>query len=672
MNAAPKHPNEAERLASLERLKILDTLPEQDFDDLTSIASQICETPIALISLVDQDRQWFKSHHGLDAQETPREYAFCAHALLAKKLFIVRDSREDERFRDNPLVTGDPHVVFYAGAPLISPDGYPIGTLCVIDHKPKVLTAAQENSLLALSRQVNRLLTLRLQLEDVKSTRDKLEYKKVAVENLAEGVVLQDTEFKIIDFNFAATKVLGLTAEQLTGKTSMDPDWRSIKEDGSPFIGAQHPSVLALTTGQPQNDVLMGIHHANSELRWIRIKSTPIFHPEQKTPYRAVTSFTDITTEKNAVSVLEANEAYLKRVLDNIPAMVSHWNRELINLNANRSMAESLKTTAKAMKGQSLRDLMSPQRFARNYPLIEKVLAGENQIFERETSELDGSLKYTLTHYMPDFKGDAVVGFFKIVTDVTQVKVLERDRQNMAAKMIESAKLSSLGEMAGGIAHEINTPLAIIVGKASLLLGFYASGNATPASCVDQIEKIKLTAERIGKIIKGLRLFSRNSTDDSAEPVALASVVESTLELCNERLKFAEIELIKDIDERCEVLGKSAEISQVIMNLVNNSMDALETLNEKWIKIQVKQLEGQCVIKVSDSGTGIPANIFDKIMNPFFTTKEVGKGTGLGLSISSGIIKSHGGRIWCDREAPKTTFVIELPLLGLIPQESGA
>ncbi|KXX66749.1 ATP-binding protein [Flammeovirga sp. SJP92] len=154
--------NEKERLEDLKSYVILDTLMEEDYDNLTKIASEICDTPISLVSLVDDKRQWFKSHHGVDATETPKELAFCAHAINEpNQLFIVPDSREDERFYDNPLVVDAPNVIFYAGVPLVSKKGNALGTLCVIDHKPKVLTERQKNTLEALGNQVMKLMELR-------------------------------------------------------------------------------------------------------------------------------------------------------------------------------------------------------------------------------------------------------------------------------------------------------------------------------------------------------------------------------------------------------------------------------------------------------------------------------------------------------------------------------
>lgn len=159
--------DETARLAALRRYRILDTEPEQAFDDLTLLASQICETPIALITLLNEDRQWYKSRVGASATETARSIAFCAHTIQQDGLFVIPDAMADERFRGNPLVIGEPRVRFYAGAPLITHDGHALGSLCVFDRVPRTLTAAQELALDALRRQAVAQLELRLNVDEL-------------------------------------------------------------------------------------------------------------------------------------------------------------------------------------------------------------------------------------------------------------------------------------------------------------------------------------------------------------------------------------------------------------------------------------------------------------------------------------------------------------------------
>lgn len=177
---------ESERLKALDSYSILDTLPEDEYDQLTTIAAQICGTPMSLISLIDENRQWFKSHFGIDATESPREIAFCAHAIHnADEVFVVDDARNDNRFYDNPFVVGDPNVVFYAGAPLVGQDGLPLGTICVFDNKPNKLTEAQIQSLKALSNQVMKLLELRKSKKQLEKTLIEFENKNKELERFA-------------------------------------------------------------------------------------------------------------------------------------------------------------------------------------------------------------------------------------------------------------------------------------------------------------------------------------------------------------------------------------------------------------------------------------------------------------------------------------------------------
>ncbi len=198
--ALPK--DEEERLRVLNEYKILDTLPEEDYDAIAKIASGICNTPIALISLIDKDRQWFKANYGIEAQETPRDLAFCAHSILEPNdLFIINDATKDNRFHDNPLTKDYPNVIFYAGAPLNTSEGHAIGTLCVIDNKPKKLSKEQKEGLKLLAKQTVNLLELRKRNHQLNKVNDKVTKLNEQLNNFAYRLT-HDLKSPISGVNF--------------------------------------------------------------------------------------------------------------------------------------------------------------------------------------------------------------------------------------------------------------------------------------------------------------------------------------------------------------------------------------------------------------------------------------------------------------------------------------
>ncbi len=264
------------------------------------------------------------------------------------------------------------------------------------------------------------------------------------------------------------------------------------------------------------------------------------------------------------------------------------------------------------------------------------------------------------------------IGFLGIAEDLSEIKKMTSTIELQNAKMTNSSKMSLLGEMAGGIAHEINTPLSVIIGLVELIKDDIPEQQPNRTEAIARLLKVEITAYRIANIVKGLRLFSRNSENDPMTEVSIEDVVQATLDLCREKIIHASIELKIKTEVEVHILARPAEVSQVLMNLVSNAIDAVANLNDKWIELNCFVKSDRLYMHVTDSGGGIPAEIVVKMMNPFFTTKEVGKGTGLGLSISSGIIESHGGTLNYDSLCAHTRFVIELPVYKKIKQQIAA
>ncbi len=403
----PRPPSDARRLRTLQRYDVLDTPPESALDDLTRLAAQVCETPIALISLIDQDRQWFKSRVGVTATETPRDVAFCAHAILDPDLTIVPDAARDERFADNPLVTGDPHVRFYAGAPLISPEGDALGTLCVMDRVRRNLSDAQREALRVLSRQVMTQLELRRSATELADSERRL-FQVFA--NCPVGISISRVRDRMfVDVNAAFTELLGWSRDEIVGRTG--DDIRML--DGA----VAGPFWSSLRSGGHVRDYELDIRTHAGDVRRVLVGAQIV---ELRGEPHAVSTFVDITARTQseiarsriAAIVDSSDDAIIGKDLNGI---ITSWNG-----GAQRIFGYP----AAEMVGTSIRRLIPADRQDEENLILAKLRRGESvQHFETLRRRKDGRLIDASVTVSPinDASG-AIIGVSKVLRDITAQK----------------------------------------------------------------------------------------------------------------------------------------------------------------------------------------------------------------------------------------------------------
>lgn len=297
---------------------------------------------------------------------------------------------------------------------------------------------------------------------------------------------------------------------------------------------------------------------------------------------------------------------------------------------------------------------------------ISEFIKGDYRIFELEHKLL---VKRHLKHVRFQFKKiSAPLELVAIyVEDLTVVYEKNQEVDALRASSFGASRMAILGEMASGIAHEINNPLQVISGVVAQTQRIISKKSETTVS-LDEVSskliKIKSTTQKIEKIVRGLKAYARDSSGDPFQSNLVVNLINDSLELCSDKLKHHEINLIIDeIDPSIQLDCRGSQISQVLLNLISNAKDAIKDQKnaDKWIKVSAKDTGSEVEFILTDSGKGISPEVSEKILQPFFTTKANGEGTGLGLTISKKIIESHSGKLTIDKDRPNTTFVFTIP-----------
>lgn len=324
MISATPPPNEAERLRELRRLNILDTPPEEMFDELTRLIAEVCDVPMAVVSLVDENRQWFKSRVGMSATETAREIAFCAHAIHGRELFVIEDATKDERFHDNPLVTGPPHIRFYAGMPITMQNQQTIGVLCALDHKPRQLTTLQRRVLEVAARQTMRLMEMRhlMILQENSSV-----FQNLMLTHMASGIIATNPKGIITHINPAAEQMLQYKSGELVGKTTplifhdhaeMAARARELSEELGRPIEPGGVDVFIAKLAHGQEETRSWTYRRKDGSTFPVLLSISPIHADDGTLIGYLAVARDITDQKRVENKLLQNQAELTKALGKI------------------------------------------------------------------------------------------------------------------------------------------------------------------------------------------------------------------------------------------------------------------------------------------------------------------------------------------------------------------
>ena len=520
-----------------------------------NLAAQICQTPIALIALVDEHRQWFRASFGLDLKETSREISFCDHALRQADVFVVPDATRHSDFSNNPLVTGEPKIRFYAGAPLLAPDGQALGTLCVMDRVARALTKAQERALSVLGRHVMAQFELRRQAQATTRVNRAL-LSLLEDERIAETAVRKSEELNrgVLDSMLAQIAVLDRNGRII----AVNDAWRRFAADR---IGDKSEPLSRTSVGSNYLDV------------WRR-----------------------------SFDVLESE------------AMAVHEGLQSLLRGARSSFALEYACRARDEK--------------RWFLLSATPLKTED--------------------------GGAAVSHL----DITE-------RLAMEEHVRQSHRLDAVGQLTGGVAHDFNNMLTVILGNAELL----EEALERDVAHRELAEMIAGAARSAAELTKRLLAFARKQ---ALNPIAVDSnqLIADMYPLLRRTLAAnLEIELVAESDI-WQALVDPAQLENAVLNLCINARDAMpgggrlriETknveLDEDYAAGQVDVKSGRYVsITVTDTGCGIAPDVLRRVFEPFFTTKDKGKGTGLGLAMVYGFVKQSDGHISIHSESGHGTTV---------------
>jgi signal transduction histidine kinase/GAF domain-containing protein len=683
---------EQDRLDTLLDLEILDTQPEESLDNIVELASYICGCPISLVSLVDDCRQWFKARTGLDAQETPRELAFCNHAIEGDEIFIVENSLEDDRFKDNPLVIDDPRVIFYAGIPLKINNRHNIGTLCVIDNKARKLSEEQIKQLKLLSKQAVSYIEMRQKkktLEKISHMMTRLHYlnikEELDLDNVIEAYIKAGTELFEMEFGIESR----IDGDNYIVENAVSPNGELEKGAVFELSGTYCSAVVEARKTVTYHEVgaipEMRGHPVYVNMKLESYISTPIWLDGE---IYGTLNFSSLKIRK---SHFNKDEEKFVEILADLVSKRIQFNRQQLELKYAYDIMNETPLYIGVADAKTGKSLYNNKAFAevsgkpksdfevsKYHPkwaadLIQNVgipesakhdkWVGESALLDRDDNEVP--ILQTIVAHRD--KSGTPVYFSTIMQDYSKQKDIERNLTIAKEQAVDASRMKS--EFLANVSHEIRTPMNGIMGMVSLL-----KDSELDESQADMLRIINNCGEGLLVLLNDvldLSKIEQNKLEIEEIDFSVRQITDEVVSLYYFKSKESSTILNMEVDEDVKdlLVGDPTRIKQILINFVSN---ALKFTPNGTVSVKVSTLldsTSSCRLRFSvvDTGLGIPKSNQEKIFEAFTqedasVTRKFG-GTGLGLSICSKLAHLMHGEIGLESEEKKgSTFYVDLPL----------
>lgn len=669
---APIHPtDEPERLAALCRLHLLDTPPDERFDRITRTAQRMFGVPIATVTLVDSERQWFKSSVGLDVAETARDVSFCGHAILQEDPFVVADAARDARFADNPLVTGAPHIRFYAGIPLHEARGWRVGTLCLIDRVPRELSEPDIAALRDLALWAETELNLYTLQQATAITREKEAHLQAIIEHAGDAIVTIDDHGLVETFNPAAQRIFGYRADEIVGRPIIKLVARHYRANVAQDVEAMVRDGLA--GGGPINRQVFAERRSGA-----RFPANLVVSEMRVGARRAFTGLVrDISERRRSADEARRLNRQLAETLSLQKAILDSTDYAIMSVNA-AGQVTMFNDGAQRMLGYSADEMRTQQQLAALHDPAE--LSARAAALSQELGRAVKVGPELFIARAREGKRDESEWTY-IRKDGTRLPVMlsisavwDEDHQlsgfvGVAHDLSENKKIEQLkNEFIATLSHELRTPLTSIRGSLGLLAG--GAAGEIPASARALLDIANKNCDRLVRLINDILDVEKIESGT----MRFEAIVQPLLPLLEQAVaathSFAsQYNVSFDLRSEASELYASVDADrmlQVVINLLSNASKFAPSGDV--VEVRLKRRGAYARVSVIDHGMGIAPAFRDRIFQKFAqadgTDSRKKGGTGLGLNISRAIVERHGGSIdFTSIPGIATEFYFDLPLV---------